>query len=71
MTGTVVEGRRRHADIPNFESAMPHYNESVDQLITFGTSWQATQGLDVDTEIQPICRTQIQAIWTSSSLRDE
>ena len=51
-----------YADVPNFESYMPAYNESLDLLITFGTKWQATKGLDLDTEIEDL-RTQMQAIW--------
>ncbi len=51
-----------HADVPNFESYMPAYNESLDLLNTFGTKWQATPGLDLDTEINDL-KTQLQAIW--------
>ena len=50
------------ADVPNFESYMPAYNESLDLIITFGTKWQATPGLDMDKEIEDL-RTQMQAIW--------
>jgi len=53
-----------YADVPNFESYMPAYNESLDLLITFGTKWQATAGLNLDTEIEDL-RTQLQAIWDS------
>ena len=35
-----------YADVPNFEGYMPAYNESLDLIITFGTKWQATPGLD-------------------------
>jgi multiple sugar transport system substrate-binding protein len=55
-----------HADVPNFESYMPAYNESLDLLNTFGTKWQATPGLDLDAEIQAL-KTQLQAIWDKSS----
>jgi multiple sugar transport system substrate-binding protein len=51
-----------YADVPNFESYMPAYNKSLDLLITFGTKWQATPGLDLDAEIEDL-RTQLQAIW--------
>jgi multiple sugar transport system substrate-binding protein len=51
-----------YADVPNFEGYMPAYNESLDLIITFGTKWQATPGLDMDTEIQDL-QTQLQAIW--------
>jgi multiple sugar transport system substrate-binding protein len=51
-----------YADVPNFESYMPAYNESLDLLITFGTKWQSTQGLNLDTEIADL-KAQLQAIW--------
>jgi multiple sugar transport system substrate-binding protein len=51
-----------YADVPNFESYMPAYNESLDLLITFGTKWQATKGLDLDAEIADL-KVQLQAIW--------
>ena len=51
-----------YADVPNFESYMPAYNESLDLIITFGTKWQATPDLDMDAEIQDL-QTQLQAIW--------
>ena len=41
---------------------MPAYNESLDLIITFGTKWQASPGLDMDKEIEDL-RTQMQAIW--------
>ena len=50
------------ADVPNFESYMPAYNESLDLIITFGTKWQASPGLDMDKEIEDL-RAQMQAIW--------
>lgn len=53
-----------YADVPNFESYMPAYNESLDLLITFGTKWQASAGLNLDTEIEDL-RAQLQAIWDS------
>jgi len=55
-----------HADVPNFESYMPAYNESLDLLNTFGTKWQATPGLDLDSEINAL-KTQLQAIWDKAS----
>ena len=55
-----------HADVPNFESYMPAYNESLDLLNTFGTKWQATPGLDLDAEIEAL-KTQLQAIWDKAA----
>ena len=50
------------ADVPNFESFMPAYNETLDLINTFGTKWQATPGLDLDKEIADL-KAQMQAIW--------
>ena len=35
-----------YADVPNFESYTPAYNETLDLIIKFGTKWQATPGLE-------------------------
>jgi multiple sugar transport system substrate-binding protein len=51
-----------YADVPNFESYMPAYNESLDKIIEFGTKWQTNQGLNLDTEIEDL-KTQLQSIW--------
>ena len=50
------------ADVPNFESYMPAYNQTLDLINTFGTKWQATPGLDLDKEIADM-KSQMQAIW--------
>ena len=50
------------ADVPNFESYMPAYNQTLDLLNTFGTKWQSTPGLDLDAEIADL-KAQMQAIW--------
>ena len=54
------------ADVPNFESYMPAYNQSLDLLITFGTKWSSTPGLSLDTEIADL-KSQLQAIWDQAS----
>ena len=51
-----------YADVPNFESFVPAYNQTLDLLNTFGTKWQATSGLNLDQEIADL-KTQLQAIW--------
>ncbi len=51
-----------YADNPNFESYMPAYNQSLDELNRFLTRWQATKGLDMDSEIETL-RSNLQAIW--------
>ena len=50
------------ADVPNFESYTPAYNETYDLVLKFGTKWQSTPGLNLDTEIADL-KTQMQAIW--------
>jgi len=50
------------ADVPNFESYTPAYNETFDLIQKFGTKWQSTPGLDLDKEIADL-KTQMQAIW--------
>ncbi len=50
------------ADVPNFESYMPAYNQTLDLINTFYTKWQATPGLDIDSEVASM-KTQMQAIW--------
>jgi multiple sugar transport system substrate-binding protein len=50
------------ADNPNFESAMPHYNESVALLTKYQTRWTSTPGLDMDQEITRLTA-DLQAIW--------
>ena len=50
------------ADVPNFESYMPAYNQTLDLLNTFTTKWQSTPGLDLDAEIAAM-KSQMQAIW--------
>ena len=50
------------ADVPNFESYTPAYNQTLNLINTFGTKWQATPGLDLDKEIADM-KTQMQAIW--------
>jgi multiple sugar transport system substrate-binding protein len=50
------------ADVPNFESYMPAYNQTLDLLNTFTTKWQSTAGLDIDSEIADM-KSQMQAIW--------
>jgi multiple sugar transport system substrate-binding protein len=50
------------ADVPNFESYTPAYNQTLDLLGKFYTKWQATPGLDIDSEVADL-KTQMQAIW--------
>jgi len=50
------------ADVPNFESYTPAYNQTLDLINTFYTKWQATSGLDIDKEVADM-KSQMQAIW--------
>jgi multiple sugar transport system substrate-binding protein len=50
------------ADVPNFESYTPAYNQTFDLIQKFWTKWQATPGLDIDAEVADM-KTQMQAIW--------
>ena len=50
------------ADVPNFESFMPAYNQTLDLINTYGTKWQTTPGLDLDAEIEAL-RAEMQAVW--------
>ena len=58
----VVREGAKYADVPNYESWVPAYNQTLDLLNTFSTKWQATPGLDLDKEISDL-KTQMQAIW--------
>ena len=51
-----------HADIPNFESAVPHYAETFSTFVTYGTKWQSKDGLNMDDEIASL-KAALQAIW--------
>jgi multiple sugar transport system substrate-binding protein len=50
------------ADVPNFESFMPAYNQTLDLINTYYTKWQATPGLDIDKEVNDL-KTQMQSTW--------
>ena len=50
------------ADVPNFESYMPAYNQTFDLLQKYWTKWQSTPGLDLDAEIADL-KTQLQATF--------
>jgi multiple sugar transport system substrate-binding protein len=50
------------ADVPNFESYMPAYNQTLDILSKYGTKWQTTPDLDLDAEIEAM-RAEMQAAW--------
>ncbi len=52
----------QYADNPNFETAMPAYNQSLDVLNKYWTRWQASGSLDLDAEIAKL-KTELQGIW--------
>jgi hypothetical protein len=41
---------------------MPAYNQTLDLINTYGTKWQTTPGLTLDSEIQAML-TEMQAVW--------
>lgn len=54
-----------HADVPNFESYMPKYNETLGLVGSGGkylTKWQTDAGLDMDAEFDALTK-EMQAIW--------
>jgi multiple sugar transport system substrate-binding protein len=53
-----------YADNPNFEAAMPKYNETLDILVKYNSKWTTTPGLDMDAEITAL-QAEIQAAWDS------
>jgi multiple sugar transport system substrate-binding protein len=52
----------QYADNPNFEAFMPAYNQSLDILNKYSTRWQATAGLNMDTEIENLTK-ELQTAW--------
>lgn len=58
----VVREGAKYADVPNYESYVPAYNQTFSLMNTFSTKWQATPGLDMDKEIADL-QAQMQAIW--------
>ena len=58
----VVKDSLQYADVPNWESYMPAYNETWDLMLTYGDKWATTDGLDMDAEISTL-QSEIQAIW--------
>jgi multiple sugar transport system substrate-binding protein len=53
------------ADVPNFESYTPAYNQTFDIILKYGTKWQTTPGLNLDSEIEAM-KGEIQAAWNAS-----
>lgn len=52
----------KYADVPNFESFMPAYNQTLDLMSKYYTKWQATPDLDIDSEVAAM-KTEMQGIW--------
>ena len=53
------------ADVPNFESYTPAYSQTFDIILKYGTKWQTTPGLNLDTEVAAM-KDEIQAAWDAS-----
>ena len=58
------------ADVPNFESYVPAYNETFALIQKYGTKWWSTPGLDLDAEIAAL-KAEMQATWDKSQLADD
>ena len=58
----VVKDSLAYADIPNWESYMPAYNESLDLLITYRDRWETEGNLDIAAQVTSLTR-ELQAIW--------
>jgi multiple sugar transport system substrate-binding protein len=52
------------ADVPNFEGFTPAYNQTFDIILKYGTKWQTTSGLNLDSEIEAM-KGEIQAAWNA------
>lgn len=52
----------QYADVPNFEGAMPKYNETNDILRKYRSRWLTTGGLDITAQIAQLLG-EIQAEW--------
>jgi multiple sugar transport system substrate-binding protein len=60
----VIKEGVNFADVPNFESYTPAYNQTFDIILKYGTKWQTTPGLNLDTEIESM-KGEIQAAWNA------
>jgi multiple sugar transport system substrate-binding protein len=58
----VVSDSLQYPDIPNSESFMPKYGESVSIMSTYLSKWTTTAGLNLDSEIEAL-RAELQAAW--------
>lgn len=58
----VVSDSVQYADVPNFEGAMPKYNETNAILREYRSRWLTTGGLDIDAQIAQLLA-EIQAEW--------
>ena len=56
-----------YADVPNFESYTPAYNETLDLVLEVRDEVAVDPGLDLDAEIADL-KTQMQAIWDKGGL---
>ena len=61
-TGRSPRTASQFADVPNFESFMPAYNQTLDLLSKYGTKWQTTPGLDLTPRSRRL-KAEMQAIW--------
>jgi len=58
----VASDSLQYADVPNFEGAMPKYNETNAILREYRSRWLTTGGLDIDAQIDQLLA-EVQAEW--------
>jgi multiple sugar transport system substrate-binding protein len=56
----------QYADVPNFESPMPAYNEAMDVVNRYGTLWQADPNVDLDAQIEAM-KGELQGVFDAAN----
>jgi multiple sugar transport system substrate-binding protein len=56
----------QYADVPNFESPMPAYNEAMDVVNRYGTLWQSDPDLDLDAQIAAL-KEELQGVFDAAN----
>jgi multiple sugar transport system substrate-binding protein len=54
------------ADVPNFESPMPAYNEAMDVVNRYGSLWQTDPDLDLDAQIAAL-KEELQGVFDAAN----
>jgi multiple sugar transport system substrate-binding protein len=56
----------QYADVPNFESPMPAYNEAMDVVNKYGSLWQTQPDLDLDAQIEAL-KQELQGVFDAAN----